>query len=99
MSTNLDRQKSIDLHANDLRDIKVLRETPAYGQYWYRRLREKRDAFNKDFHELGRDKCDAEQREVLRNQVALCEDLMTMMQKDESISLQALAKLIPVSQS
>lgn len=96
MSTDLDRQRTIDIHANDIRDIKILRETPAFAQYWMRRLRQKRDETDKKFHD---DDCDPMAREGYRKQVALCDELLKMMDVDEAASMQALARLLPVVQS
>ena len=90
MSTNpdIERARQIDLHSNDVRDIKILRELPAFRQYWTRRLLEKYNQADQEFHDT------APASEALRQVVATYADLLRMMDTDEKQSNLALEQLV-----
>lgn len=88
MTPAIERQRKIELHTADLRDIKILRETPAFKSYWLRRLKEKRDEADSSFHDT------APASEPLRQLVAAYDGLLKMMDTDEKQSNVILEQIV-----
>ena len=87
-----ERQKTIDLHANDLKDIDALRKTEGFGRYFLRRVRQKRDAADVEFRDL---ECDPLKREGLRQKVKTYDEILKMMDTDFAQSTETLQNLLP----
>jgi len=71
---------SRELANRDLADIKELRATAAFERYWMRRIKQKKEAYDKAFHE---DQMSHEEREVHRRLVAEYAGLISMIARDE----------------
>ncbi len=65
----------------DIVDIRDLRKFEAFNRYFVRRLLQKRDAAEKAFKY---ETMDHERREVARQQMLQLEELLKMMESDES---------------
>jgi hypothetical protein len=78
-----DPRQSLELARRDLGDITGLRGDEAFDRYFLRRLRMKRAAHDARFHSDPPEKCDKDEREVLRRLVAEYDELLGMMDADE----------------
>lgn len=83
----IERQRQIDLHSGNLRDIKALRESSAFNGYWLRKLNEKRAAADQSYHGQPAS-------ESTRQVIAAYDDLLVMMKNDEKQSTGALEQLV-----
>ena len=84
MTSDQERARQIDLHSGNLNAIKTLRETPAFANYFLRRLREKRDAKDAAFHTTS------PASETLRCEVAIYTEILGLLDSDERQSTTAL---------
>lgn len=92
LTPDQDRQKTIDLHANDLKDIDALRKEAGFDRYFLRRIREKRKTADDEFRDL---ECDPLKREGLRQKVKAYDEVLKMMDTDFIQSTQILQNLLP----
>jgi hypothetical protein len=86
---------SRELAARDLQDITELAKSPAFERYWLRRIRQKRDAIKKRFEDDPPDKCDKDEREVIRRILKEYEELLRMPATDEYASQRRLEMAPP----
>lgn len=68
----------------DIEDIGVLRKTEAFSRYWLRRLKQKRDDTEKSFKFAPVAECTPARREELRQLLLVFEELLGMMEADDS---------------
>jgi hypothetical protein len=78
-----DVRQSVELARRDLEDITDLRGSVSFDRYFLRRLRMKRAALDDRFHNDPPEKCDKDEREVLRRLVAEYDELLSMFDADE----------------
>lgn len=64
-----------ELALRDLGDISALKRFEPFERYWLRCLRQKREAKHEDFLHL---KCTKDEREELRQQVLLMDEILAM---------------------
>ncbi len=74
----------------DLADIAELRRNDTFGRYFIRRLTGIRDQLQKSFEE---DEMDAVKRESTRQQLKQLKEILSMMDRDETIIQNQLNKI------
>ena len=77
-----DPVRSVELARRDLEDITGLRASESFDRYFLRRLKMKRAALDARFHSDPPEKCDKDEREVLRRLVAEYDELLSMLDAD-----------------
>lgn len=78
----MDQSVSRELAHRDLADIRSLKESGAFERYFVRRVKKKRDDALQKL--VSDDSLSHEQREVTRTQVKLYNELLSMLDLDES---------------
>lgn len=73
-------QAEAELNRTDLIDIRALRRNEAFGRYWMRRLRQKKDEADRS---LKHDPLAHEAREIVRQRYLAYLDLEQIMDQDE----------------
>lgn len=68
----------LEVARRDLEAINTLLKTPAFTDYWMRKLRERREEVDKKFREDPPEKCSKTQREAHRQVVAFADALLKM---------------------
>lgn len=81
------QEVSRELDLRDLGDIAALKRFEPFERYWLRCLRQKRDAKNEDFLHL---ECTKDQREEIRQQLLLLDEILDMPAKHEASIRQTL---------
>lgn len=69
--------------AEDLSDISELQRSQGFNRYWLRRLRQKRDAVDRQMKYDPPEKCSKDEREVLRRISLAYEELLALPANDE----------------
>ena len=83
-TAQIETEAAVRSAQQDLEDISTLKRTDAFERYWLRRLRSKQAALEERFRNDPPEKCSKDQREEIRLQIVLIDELMAMMKRDEA---------------
>lgn len=89
--SDIDEKVSREVMQRDMDDIAELRKSTPFNRYFVRRLKQKLEAMNETLRHAKPEKCDKEEREIVRRIMLEYEHLLGMMDAEENICHQQLS--------